>query len=164
MLEFSLANPRRIQEPKVIFKMKQEKIKHIDKELSELVENIMMAKSKFNNNSVLNVIASKNVVNDESKLLASYGYELEKLILKRVLLEKGFEEIAEDFDKSASYPKHKDNIVIENTSIVQSSCKLFGEHIDVVFQKIRDNFHEYLSFLAEDAAGPRRFVKQAVEG
>lgn len=141
--------------------MKQERIISIDKKLSELVENIMKTKAQFNNNTILNVFEPEDIINDESKLLASYAYELEKLTLKRVLLEKGYEEIADDFDKSASFPKHKDNIINENTGIIQSNCKLFGEHVDIVFNKIRDNFHEYLKFLVEDAAGPKRFVKQA---
>lgn len=141
--------------------MTQERIINIEKKLSELVENIMKTKAQFNNNSILNVFEPKDIINDESKLLASYAYELEKLTLKRVLLEKGYVEIADDFDKSASFPKHKDNIINENTSIVQSNCKLFGEHIDIVFNKISDNFHEYLKFLVEDAAGPKTFVNQA---
>jgi len=144
--------------------MKQERIISIDKKLSELVENIMKTKAKFNNNTILNVFEPEDIINDESKLLASYAYELEKLTLKRVLLEKGYKEIADDFDKSASFPKHKDNIINENTSIIQSNCKLYGEHVDIVFNKIRDNFHEYLKFLVEDAAGPKRFVKQANAG
>jgi len=141
--------------------MKQERIISIDKKLSELVENIMKTKAQFNNNTISNIFEPEDIINDESKLLASYAYELEKLILKRVLLEEGYEEIADDFDKSASFPKHKDNIINENITIIQSNCKLFGEHVDIVFNKIRDNFHEYLKFLAEDAAGPKRFVKQA---
>ena len=121
----------------------------------------MKAKTQFNNNSVSNVFQPENIINDASKMLALYAYELEKLVLKRVLLEAGHEEIADDFDKSASFPKHRDNIINENISIIQSSCKLFGEHIDIVFNKVRDNFNEYLEFLVEDAAGPKRFVNQA---
>jgi hypothetical protein len=141
--------------------MKKDKILSIDKKLSELLENIMMTKAQFNNNTILNLFESEDIINDESNLLASYAYELERLTLKRVLLKKGYEEIADDFDKSASFSKHKDNIINENTSIIQSNCKPFGEHIDIVFNKIRDNFHEYLKFLVEDAAGPKTFVKQA---
>ena len=144
--------------------MKKERITEIDKKLSELTENIMKTKAKFNNKSVLNVFGQKDIINNESKLLASYSYELEKLILKRVLLENENEEIADDFDLSASFPKHMERIINENISIIQSSCKLFGEHVDVVFNKTRDNFHEYLKFLVDDAAGPKTFVKQAKVG
>ena len=133
----------------------------IDKKLAELTENIMKTKAKFNSNSVLNLFESKEIINEETKLLASYSYELEKLILKKVLLENGHEEIADDFDESASFPKHKEGVINENIDIIQSSCKLFGEHVDVVFNKTRNNFHEYLKFLVDDAAGPKTFVKQA---
>lgn len=141
--------------------MKKEKNINIEKEFSELIENIKKTKAQYNNKCTLNFRESSETINDESKLLASYAYELEKLVLKRVLLEEGYEEVAYDFDQSASFPKHKDNIINENTSILQSNCKLFGEHVDIVFDKIRDIFHEYLKFLVEDAAGPKTFVNQA---
>jgi hypothetical protein len=141
--------------------MNTEKLKNIEKQTSELVEKIMKAKSQYNNNSVLNIFNQENITNPESNLLASYAYDLEKLILLRVLIEAGHESIAIDFDKSASFIRHKDGIVNENTEILQSSCKLFGEEIDSVFDKVRNNCNKYLEFLVEDAAGPKNFVKQA---
>lgn len=141
--------------------MSNDRIINIKKKLSELVEKIMKAKAQFNNNAVLNVFESENVINDESKLLAEYAYELEKLTLIKVLFEEGYEEVADDFNISASFTKHKDNIINENIIIVQEECKLYGKHVDVLFNEIRDNFHEYLNFLTEDAAGSKTFVKQA---
>ena len=141
--------------------MNTEKLKNIEKQTAELVEKIMKAKSQYNNNSVLNVFDQENTINPESNLLASYAYDLEKLILLRVLIEAGHESIAIDFDKSASFIRHKDGIVNENTEILQSSCKLFGEEIDSVFDKVRNNCNKYLEFLVEDAAGPKNFVRQA---
>lgn len=141
--------------------MNQEKLQNIEKQTAELVEKIMKAKSQYNNNSVLNVFNQEIITNPESGLLASFAYELEKLILLRVLIEAGHESIATDFDKSASFSRHKDGIVGENTEILQSSCKLFGEDIDSVFDKVRNNCNKYLEFLVEDAAGPKNFVRQA---
>lgn len=141
--------------------MNQEKLKNIEKQTAELVEKIMAAKSQYNNNAVLNVFNQENITNPESKLLASYAYELEKLILLRVLIEAGHESVANDFDKSASFIRHKDGIVNENTEILQSECKIFGENLDSVFNKVRDNCNKYLEFLVEDAAGPKTFVRQA---
>lgn len=141
--------------------MNQEKLKNIEKQTAELVEKIMKAKSQYNNNSVLNVFNQENITYPESGLLASLAYDLEKLILLRVLIEAGHESIAIDFDKSASFSRHKDGIVGENTEILQSSCKLFGEDIDSVFDKVRNNCNKYLEFLVEDAAGPKNFVRQA---
>jgi hypothetical protein len=66
--------------------------------------------------------------------------------------------IAEDFDKSASFPKHMKGIIDENTDIIQSNCKILGKDIDKVFNEVRNNYHQYLKFLAEDAAGPKNFV------
>jgi hypothetical protein len=141
--------------------MNQEKLNNIDKQTSDLVEKIKKAKSQYENNAVLNVFNKKNITNPESSLLASLAYELEKFILLRVLIEAGHESIAIDFDKSASFSRHRDGIVSENTEILQSSCKLFGEDIDSVFDKVRNNCNKYLEFLVDDAAGPKNFVRQA---
>jgi hypothetical protein len=116
--------------------MSNERILNNEKKLSELVEKIMKAKAQFNNNAVLNVFSSENIINNESKLLAEYAYELEKLTLIKVLFEKGFEEIADDFNISASFTKHKDNIINENINLVQQECKLYGKHVDVLFNEI----------------------------
>lgn len=141
--------------------MKNETLKSIENDLSELVNKIMDTKAKYKNASILNALSKQKEINEESKLLAIYGYELEKLILKKVIVENGQNMIAQDFDKSASFPKHMKGIIDENTEIIQSNCKILGKHIDKVFNEVRDNYHQYLKFLAEDAAGPKNFVNQA---
>lgn len=144
--------------------MSSERIKETDRKLFELVEKIKKVKTQFDNNAVLNVFKTKNTIENASKLLAEYAYELEKLTLIKVLLEEGYEEIADDFNISASFVKHKKNIIEENTSEIQKECKLFGKKVDDLFNEIRNNFHEYLKFLTEDAAGKKMFVNQAKAG
>jgi hypothetical protein len=141
--------------------MENETLKSIENDLAELVNKIMDTKAKYKNASVLNILSKQKEINEESKLLAIYGYELEKLILKKVIVENGQNMIAQDFDKSAIFPKHMKGIIDENTEIIQSNCKIFGKSIDKVFNEVRDNYHQYLNFLAEDAAGPKNFVNQA---
>lgn len=133
----------------------------IERKLSELVDNIKSTKAKFNNMCVLNALDDNITINEESKLLAIYAYELEKTILKKVIIKTGHEKIGVDFDKSASFPKHKNQIIEENTNIFQINCNLNGRNVDDLFEEVRKNFQAYLEFLAEDAAGPKRFVNLA---
>ncbi len=133
----------------------------IERKLSELVDNIKSTKAKFNNKCILNALDDNITINEECVLLSTYAYELEKMILIKVIFEIGHKQIALDFDKSASFPKHKNSIIEENINIFQSNCKLYGKNIDDLFEEVRKNFKGYLEFLAEDAAGPKRFVNLA---
>jgi hypothetical protein len=56
--------------------MKNEILKSIENDLSELVNKIMATKSKYNNVSVLNALSTQKEINEESKSLAIFGYEL----------------------------------------------------------------------------------------
>jgi hypothetical protein len=132
----------------------------LEKEMPGIIERIMKAKKEFDNHAILNVFESKDVINESSRLLALYAYQVEAIIIKHSIINKGLPEVAEDFYYSAASPENMKSIVKENTDTVQSNCKLFGKKVDAVFQEICDNSNKYLLFLAEDAHGAKQYVPQ----
>jgi hypothetical protein len=132
----------------------------LENEMPGIVERIMNAKKQFDNHAILNVFESKDVINETSRSLALYAYQVEAIIIKQSIIDMGLLEVAEDFYYSAASPENMKSIIKENTDSVQSHCKLFGKKVDAVFQEICDYSNKYLLFLAEDAQGAKQYVPQ----
>jgi hypothetical protein len=130
----------------------------LEKEMPGLIERIMKAKKQFDNHAILNVFETLDAINETSRLLALYAYQVEAIIIKYSIINMGLPEVAEDFYYSAASPESMKSIIKENTDTVQSHCKLFGKKVDAVFQEICDYSNKYLLFLAEDAQGAKHYV------
>ena len=141
--------------------MKTDKLACNEKKIRELALTIKDYMNKYNDNAVTNIFLSPDIINDETIELAEKAYEFEKLIIKHTLFSQGNYKLAEDFDKSASYKKNKEAIINENITVLQANCKLYGESIEIGLKTVRENFSQYLLFIANDAANSKTFLRQA---
>ena len=131
---------------------------NLENEIPGIVERIIKAKKQFDNHAILNVFESKDIINESSRLLALFAYQVETIIIKQSMIDMGLTELAEDFYYSAASANNMNSIIKENTDTIQSHCTLFGKKVDVVFQEISDYSSKYLLLLAEDAEGSKQYV------